>query len=1296
MSGPNPQQQQVIDALDGDVYVSAGAGTGKTYTLTRRIVAAVTSLIDAGETSPLPIDRVMAITFTKAAAAELRFRIRGALLDEAARAEGGTAEVLIQCALGVDNAWISTIHSMAGRILRENAIAFGIDPSFQTLSTQEAQALELEALQFAMRMAANDEDPQVLRLMSSYPAVSHSSGAIGISELVAFLRERAKVMEGGLSALEVPPRTPDARPLEQLTGCGRALLATLELDGWSDSDRGKLADVADGLASAVSRASEWLSSYGTSSKASLSDAASACTALDSYLDAIYSFPPTTDRFGSKSTEHGDLAESYRAAYRSAATCAWSLLSVHKMDAVCRIARMAEDELARLKSRRGTSLDEDDLLSRCYAELSDPANEAIANRYRRQFAYIMVDEFQDTDRLQMKLISLLDELPHGEGDASSESACGGAAKRVGGMCTVGDIQQSIYRFRGADVDVSVSRRADLEGTSAAIIPLASNYRSHESVLRATELVFSQPAVFGDLFLRLDAARVNPDSPWCDPSFERVRFLYVHSDRKSKRTGSEGVSSEERLVVSAREVAKRFKELVDRGVSPSKMALLLGRMTNADVYSRALREAGVESVIAGGSVFADTAEAALVGDMFKYAADPHDDMSLLRLLVSPLFSVPDDALLALVRPLSADGRPHRQRLSEAFLRLDAECELPGLDEDGLRSLALARDALHAFRLDALKGDASIAVRRLLVSSGLLHRLQSQGDARSFASAGNLAKAMRIVSDIQRAGCGIAAASKAYEHHLQYEKESPGVLARSSSEFVRIMTVHSSKGLEFDHVAVADLKDGTVQRYGAAIENIGDAIYAALPVVEGDLAGKAAFDNHKKVMGFFAGRLGECGSSLAHVQPDCCAEASSELRCLISKGTRDASELVVEYMRTQELQEARRLLYVAMTRARESLLLVHSQAGAPSDSCYKGIYGDIYSAMSEHLGGIDPEAADMSARNGDISFARKFLVRESMDAAELDSIAAFLDGSQSDGREQGAFEVPSYPAPSQSDAAPYSASSSRLRSYSSLSSAVQAQNAPTQPKGGAESEMGSDLELDVEGGGESAASDVSCGGASIGSGASVGAEALESATPEDATALGTAFHRLAQMAIELASESPAPERRASVPDGALQVQVDKMRLSESQASRLGKALSLWMASEECASFLSHRNIAAEVPFSVPVDVDTERSRVSFTLEGEIDGLATDGDGAAFLIDYKTGVSPELDMAALHERHGLQAKCYAFALLSNGFESVHASFVRIEDIVAGEDGMLRPAIVGYSFDSSDIEALKDAIVSAWRYSVE
>ncbi|MFR8957132.1 MAG: UvrD-helicase domain-containing protein, partial [Collinsella intestinalis] len=115
-----PQQRDIVTTLDRPLFVSAGAGSGKTFTLTRRILWALSP-----ESGPFirNLDQVLAITFTKDAAAEIRERVRGALIEE------GMGDIALQ----VDDAWISTIHGMCSRILRAHALELGLDPEFSVL-----------------------------------------------------------------------------------------------------------------------------------------------------------------------------------------------------------------------------------------------------------------------------------------------------------------------------------------------------------------------------------------------------------------------------------------------------------------------------------------------------------------------------------------------------------------------------------------------------------------------------------------------------------------------------------------------------------------------------------------------------------------------------------------------------------------------------------------------------------------------------------------------------------------------------------------------------------------------------------------------------------------------------------------------------------------------------------------------------------------------------------------------------------------------------------------------------------
>ena len=163
-----PQQLQIVKTLDRPLFVSAGAGSGKTFTLTRRIVYALSP-----ESGPFVehLDQVLAITFTKDAAAEIRDRVRRALIDEGMDEE----------ALTVDDAWISTIHGMCSRILRAHALELGIDPEF-TVLTDTDELMDQAVEHVLARATAPDAAPELaasLKALYAWYPMAGEGGSFG-------------------------------------------------------------------------------------------------------------------------------------------------------------------------------------------------------------------------------------------------------------------------------------------------------------------------------------------------------------------------------------------------------------------------------------------------------------------------------------------------------------------------------------------------------------------------------------------------------------------------------------------------------------------------------------------------------------------------------------------------------------------------------------------------------------------------------------------------------------------------------------------------------------------------------------------------------------------------------------------------------------------------------------------------------------------------------------------------------------------------------------------------------------
>lgn len=1229
-------QRRVIQTLDAPLMVSAGAGSGKTFTLTQRVAFGLTGGGEGGAPYLDSVDELLAITFTTKAASELKGRIKGLLLDEGLRDE----------ALKVDDAWVSTIHGMASRILREHALEIGIDPAFEVISEAEGEELLEAALEEVVVQARDMSDPLVSELLQTEKLRGAGFNDFGVADYVRCVLDRVRAMPEGLAALDASSAFAAPSALMR-----RLLAAAEELAGVLAAASGKVPKSVppfrERLDAAIEAIQEWLSA--TDGAAFSDDGFDA----EAFSRCFYSVPVTTGaRIGKD--------------YQEAFVAWWEVLveldrearvglAARWCEGIVRLARLADESLERLKGP--ARLDNNDLLVLCARALRE--HPALAEGLRRKFRLIMVDEFQDTDRLQVDIISRI------------------AQPGLANVCTVGDAQQSIYRFRGADVNVFFEYRRELERVAGdeTLVSMARNFRSHGDILAFVEHIFGQPTVFGDDFLSLSAGSALNQVE--DPLFAERPRIFV--DVVHNQSGRGGVSKDAARAEAAASIARHFAELRDGGASAGDMVILLGTMTHADVYAAALREVGIASMIAGGSVFSSAAEPALVSNLLRLAVNPTDDEALYPVLASPLFAVSDDALLVLASRFEGESTSKRRRLCSGLSGSNLQAELigAGLDEPSVQAVLSCREILGSFVDRARVSSPARALQRLLVESGLLDRLQAQG-VEGLASAANLAKAVRLVRAFEETSAGIGTTSASFDAHLATAKEAPGALATAEGDFVRIMTVHASKGLEFPHVAVADLRDGRESAGRLVVENIGQGTFASASFVP-----DPQWADVSKKMQDQAQKIEEAEAvDVGGLEASALGAALAEL----SGGERHRA--LAAYAQSQALAEARRLLYVALTRASKSLYVSLLVSGKPADGYEKaGIFADIFSALEWDT--ATAPSVSMAAYGGAAPARVSLRYLQSGAEDEQGAPAAGAEGNETDeaagdpgasrldgkgvasacaaNADNGAasdrvlFSVPvreEEPAPTM---LPFNFMREGLYSYTSLSAAG----------------AGSDEWVGRDEASEESPLAEEEGRARVG---------FEPTEGESATALGTAFHRLAQQAIERAVGGAL----FCPGETAVEAQIQKEGLSDGQQKRLHVALDRWLASDEAVRFAAHANLGAEVPFIVefapePPGGDGAAAADPFYLEGEIDGLADNGDGVAFLIDYKTGGSPEETPEALDVKHRLQASCYAYALMRAGYTSVVAHFLRIEHVSATNPR--DPQIVPYHFTTEDMPALEALI---------
>lgn len=1187
-----PQQLQIVKTLDRPLFVSAGAGSGKTFTLTRRIVYALSP-----ESGPFVehLDQVLAITFTKDAAAEIRDRVRRALIDEGMDEE----------ALTVDDAWISTIHGMCSRILRAHALELGIDPEF-TVLTDTDELMDQAVEHVLARATAPDAAPELAASLKSlyawYP-MAGEGGPFGagttIKGLVRDLLELSSQLPGGMDDVCV------ARGQADTSALADAYRAAL---GASKAATEKAQVALDAI-----------DAFEASGK-TMADAAR--------LMMSCTMPRASKAFPKEQVELLK-AEAADAFINIVLACGGPAL-----DALVDLARSIEAEYRALKAGQ-SALDNNDLLRMAYEALRDYP--AIRAAYEGRFKMVMIDEFQDTDQMQVDLIRYLT----------------GAGERA--LCTVGDAQQSIYRFRGAEVEVfrRQERKVGASGATEAaagagsaadaptgeLVKLVRNFRSHDEVLRYVARVFDGDD--GGLmqgFLDLEASDGRKDTLVADASRRQALFVA-------------GGSTQDRTLAKARAIAERFRALADAGQPQGGMVLLLGRMTNADVYAQAFRDQGLDCVIAGGSVFAQAAEVQTVRALVCALANPADTaQGLMPLLASPMFALGAQEFLALATKLDSEtGETSRRNIDAGIM---SDFDVPGLQD--LPLVTRAREVLR-YALRRVGRDSFAAIARDVVNaSGWFVRLAQRGPEGK-AIAANVLKALDAVAEAEAEfGNSPRSIALAFDRFLA-GKEAPGALNEEGDGAVRIMTVHASKGLEYPVVAVAECFGVRKSSGAAQMGRVdGGAQVVALPArFDGVKLADGTFVKGDDVKKQFEHAFKGKGTSLwlpPELMEDVCAtgspaEAFARLR-------NDDLQL--------SLEERARLLYVAMTRARELVILAmdagvsRGKVTAPTFDAETDLTYDVLRRI------LPTDALDMpqldtdrlvfdNSQPGDyelISLANFTFGEQAFEAnASLDAEGRLVRGdAEAEGAGADVRAAVPGPADPEPDAfelvypqavgvrmgtCPYPVRDSY--SYSSIAAAlhVEAEDRAAEARVPLD-EAGDDAESD---GSEMTDADV--------------AATEPTGNP---MALGSAFHAACQWLIEMGADELPAERADAL--------TRLWHLTPEQRERFDVALNRWLKSAVRAELLSWPCVRAEVPFFSLGCEDEDIARYGAYAEGAIDALATNpaDPSRALVIDYKTGGTPDETPDQLLEKHALQARVYADVLHKAGFKTVTVKFVRVE----------------------------------------
>ena len=877
-----PAQQEAI-AARGNVIVVAGAGTGKTSTLVERCVA----LLSEG----CSIEGILMVTFTEAAAAEMRHRLHERLAQPAAAADPDEAMWWQEQVALLETAQICTLHSFCLQLIRENFHLLAIDPAVKVLDEQQVRPLIEEALETTLQphfVGAMGESVAVRDLILRY-----GGGDSGrIRSLVLQLHRHAQSLESAenwfarqLAALEV------AEPVQW-----REWLL-MELHAWAR----RWLSVVQNAAREAGNLRPCEEALGDLWSAGLAQAG---PLLEDILGCDADWP------GRQKTR---LREPVKEMFEEAAFLASQFASVagveglaadwenvrHPLRALLHLTQEFAVRFAALKREAG-GIDFSDLEQFALRLLWDQQGElsSVARTWQARLECVFVDECQDINAAQDAILRALSR--RGEPARDSSDGKRPVDDMLANRFLVGDVKQSIYRFRMARPELFMGYESRwVGGTEGRRVLLADNFRS------APEVIGFVNALFGSLMLgeaggvgyeSLVAGRSASEFVSLAQDERRVEFHLITKEAVEQAADGEG---DELLAVEreARLVALRLQELHRNGtqiwdrehkclrrIEWRDMAVLLRSPSGrVEAFAKEFHKCGVPLQAARGGFFESTEILDLLS-LVRLLDNPLQDIPLLAVLRSPLVGLTLDEIAEL------RIRSRQRRLWAALHELGNSSDGAVADLRGRVRRFL--DAFVVWREVARQSALSGCVERALKDTQ--YELLIGAGERGAERAANVRKFVRMVREydpFQRQG--VSRFLRFVDGLLAAEQDVEPAPAPSQNA-VRLMSIHRSKGLEFPVVVVACL--GTQF-------NLGDLHRDVLLDEQFGLCAKAVVP-----------QAGERHPTVAHW-------------------------LASRRQHRLALAEELRLLYVAATRARDHLIMVGT--AARRDSVWESQPGHVIGA-------------------------------------------------------------------------------------------------------------------------------------------------------------------------------------------------------------------------------------------------------------------------------------------------------------------------------------------------------------------
>ena len=779
-------QRRAIEHRGSTLLVSAAAGSGKTRVLTERLLRCVADPAD-----PVDIDRFLVITYTRAAAAELRSRIMDALSALAAE-RPGDARIRRQQSLCC-RAPIGTIHSFCSGIIREFSQDLGVSPAFTVLDEDRAETMKQSIVSRLLDRRYETVDADAgFRLLADTVGAGRDD-----RRLEATLLELYEKLQSHPCPEDWAARQREAFALDGVTDAGKtvwgaALLAAAQhtAEYWAGAMEDACAEIAGADAKlqkayggAFSDAAAQIRDFCRAAGESWDRACAFAQFRFARLGILRNYDDAARQERLKAVWNGckkacaALGDTFSAP--SAPQLADLRAVAPAMDALLDLTVDFGRAYAAEKTRRGV-LDYSDLehlAARLLTDRETGLPTPVAAELSRRYQEIMVDEYQDVNAVQELIFR--------------------AVSRGGNnLFLVGDVKQSIYRFRLADPGLFLEKYrryapyALARGDAPRRIELQENFRSRRGVLEAANLVFG-----GIMSRRLgeldydEAAALRFGAQGYDPALDRPVELHLIDPPDADE---DSPASDE---LEARFIAQKILEMKRAGTPVTQdgvqrpcdwgdfVLLLRAPGGKGRTFHRALAEAGIPVDSRLGAGFFTSLEVAVTVDLLSVIDNPHADVPLISVLRSPAFGFTGDELSAI---RAAD------RGSDYYGALCAAARA------GDRKSADFLERLESWRTQAPETELGTLVWRLCTETGLLAICAAMRDGETRRS--NLMHLFEYARSFGENGYRGVYRFVQWLRRMADRGEEPEVGAVGQA--VRILSIHKSKGLEFPFVFLCDL--------------------------------------------------------------------------------------------------------------------------------------------------------------------------------------------------------------------------------------------------------------------------------------------------------------------------------------------------------------------------------------------------------------------------------------------------------------------------------------------------------------